>query len=574
MEHALLNEIAICIVVAWIIGVAAQLLRQPLILAYLIAGFLIGPLGLGWVKNQDSIQTISGLGLILLLFMIGLEIDLKKMLTAGKLILSTAAVQIFGGVLLGLAFFWLIPLAGVRSGTFALYLAVACALSSTVIIVKLLYEKRELDTFSGRITLGVLVLQDLFAILFLAIQPQLKAPSIGLIVFALLKVMGLMAVAFLVSRYLLPQLFRAVARLPELVMVGALAWCFIIAGLAGKLGLSMEMGALVAGVAISTFPYTLDVASKVTTLRDFFVTLFFVSLGMRIPYPTWAIMLGAAAVALFLILSRCLTVFPVLFANKLGHRASVLPTLHLSQLSELSLVVIALGIHAGDLPSPILGMVAYAFAFLAVASSYGILKSEAVLQRVSKWLKGMRVPDLDTETIAGGTAAQPRAAKIFLLGFSWSASSLLEEITSKQPDILEELAIIDFNPAVHAELKRRGLRAIYGDISQRETLVHAGIAEAEIVVCSLPNMVMKGTNNLRLVQQLRELNQGAKVIVHAELFDDVNRLYAAGASYVYLPRLIESIHLCDVIEAARQDLLDQRAHEFQQELENRKEVIP
>src|ERR1700749_2385549 len=171
--HELIRDITYCILFAWGLGLLAHFSRQPLLLAYLIAGFFIGPFGMGWVRSQESIGVISELGLIFMLFMIGLEIDLKKIVRAGKVILFAAGGQLLGGCLLGVLFFIAIGLS-LGGGHFdAIYLCVACALSSTVIIVKVLYEKRELDTLPGRITLGVLVLQDIFAILFLAVQPSL-----------------------------------------------------------------------------------------------------------------------------------------------------------------------------------------------------------------------------------------------------------------------------------------------------------------------------------------------------------------------------------------------------------------
>src|SRR3982751_5652949 len=171
--HELIRDITLCILFAWVLGLLAHFSRQPLILAYLIAGFFIGPFGMGWVKSQESITVIGELGLIFMLFMIGLEIDLKKIIRAGTVIIATSTVQIVGCCLLAVLLFLLLrlPFGGGRWD--ALYLGVALALSSTVIIVKVLYDKRELDTLPGRITLGVLVLQDLFVILFLAVQPSL-----------------------------------------------------------------------------------------------------------------------------------------------------------------------------------------------------------------------------------------------------------------------------------------------------------------------------------------------------------------------------------------------------------------
>src|SRR6478609_7847002 len=209
----LIHDLALSIVMAWILGVAAHLARQPLILAYLVAGFVIGPSGLKWVQSQQSINTIGQLGLIFMLFMIGLEIDLKKIVRAGNVILVTSAAQILGCFALALGLFLAIgiPLGDRRFD--ALYLAVAVALSSTVIIVKLLYDKRELDTLPGRVTLGVLVVQDLFAILFLAIQPGLNDLHFDVVMVSVLRVGVLLVTALVFSRYTLPHLFRLIASL-------------------------------------------------------------------------------------------------------------------------------------------------------------------------------------------------------------------------------------------------------------------------------------------------------------------------------------------------------------------------
>jgi Kef-type K+ transport system membrane component KefB len=199
-HHHVVLDLAICIVAAWILGVIAQAARQPLLLAYLVAGVIIGPVGLKLVAARESVETVSGIGLLLLLFLIGLEIDLKKIMSTGRLIIVTALAQIGGSFLLGLAIFWLCGFSLSAQGLDALYLAMGAALSSTVIIVKLLYEQRQLDTLQGRITLGVLVLQDLVAILFLAVQPNLTDPSIGILFQSFFRVIILLAIAFLASR--------------------------------------------------------------------------------------------------------------------------------------------------------------------------------------------------------------------------------------------------------------------------------------------------------------------------------------------------------------------------------------
>jgi Kef-type K+ transport system membrane component KefB len=505
MEHNLVIDIAVCVVAAWVVAIISQAARQPLLLAYLLAGFVIGPHGFGWVTDTKTIETISSIGLILLLFMIGLEIDLKKMVSAGKIITLTAAVQILGCVLLGWAFFKAVGLGG--TWLEALYLGVAAAMSSTVIIVKILHDKHELETLAGRITLGVLVLQDIATILFLAVQPNLKNPAAGVLLLALGKVLVLVVVAYVVARFLLPPIFNFASRQPELVLVGALAWCFAMAGFAAYLDLSREMGALIAGVMVSTFPYTLDVVAKVTSLRDFFVTLFFVGLGMVIPVPTWDLLLWMLAFSAFLVASRLLKVFPVLHRMRMGHRMSFLPAVNLCQLSELSLVLLALGHEAGDVSDKSMSVAAFAFAFLAVGSTYAIFASDKLLASASPWLTKLGYPDLaaaESETIL-----IEKPARICFLGFSWTASSLLEEITRGQPAWLAATQVIDFNPQVNEQLRRRGVRVVYGDISQRNVLEHAGVPHAEILVCTLPDLVLKGLSNHKLLRMLRELNPRA-----------------------------------------------------------------
>ena len=570
MEQGLVSEIAICIIAAWIVAVASHVARQPLLLAYLVAGFAIGPHGFKWITNVHDIETISEIGLSLLLFMIGMEIDLKKMMSAGKVITLTAAVQILGGVLLG----WLVfDFCGPAQNRLeALYLAVAAAMSSTIIIVKILYDKRELETLAGRITLGVLVLQDIAVILFLAIQPNLKNPAIGLLLLAFGKVILLVTVAYGFSRFVLPPVFKAVARLPELVLVGALAWCFAMAGFAEWLGLSTAMGALIAGVMISTFPYTLDVVAKVTSLRDFFVTLFFVGLGMKIPVPTWGYVLWTGFFCLFLIGSRLATIFPALYSLRQGYRASLLPAVNLCQMSELSLVLLALGFKSGDVSENTIGIAAFSFAFLAVGSTYAILKNDLLLRQALPWFTKMELHDLDQTTFidAGGK----KSKRIALLGFSWTASSLIEEIQREQPALLAEITVVDFNPLVHERLRQRGVRAIYGDITQRDVLLHAGLGESEIIICSLPNTVLRGANNLKMLRQVRELNPTAHIVVHAELLSDIPVLYEAGAGYVSVPRLLEAADLLHAIEAAEKKLLEEKRTTQSERLETRNEVIP
>ncbi|WP_315834826.1 cation:proton antiporter [Bradyrhizobium prioriisuperbiae] len=572
----LIRDITLCILFAWALGLAAHFLRQPLILAYLVAGFIIGPYGTGWVHTRESINTISELGLIFMLFMIGLEIDLKKIVRAGRVILFGSGGQLVGGCLLGIAFFMAIGLPMGKGGFDALYLCIACALSSTVIIVKVLYEKRELDTLPGRITLGILVLQDIFAILFLAVQPSLDNLQISIVLLSIGRVVVLVAVALVLSRYVLPPLFHRVARRPELVLLGALAWCFLIGEIAEKLHLSREMGSLVAGVSLSTFPYALDVTAKVTTLRDFFITLFFVALGMTIPIPSLSVVGFALVIAAFTVVSRLVTTFVPLYLMKQGLRASLLPALNLAQISEFSLVVIQVGIAAGHLSTATSSAVSFAFVVLAVLSTFMITQSDPICRWSIPLLKRMGLRDLDHVGVDGEAHGDGHGAgrRIVILGFFRSASALLSEIERQNPSLLEQVSVVDFNPVVFSNLKARGLHVIYGDISNVDTLLHAGIASAEIIILSVPDSLLKGANNEKLVRHVRSLNTTAKVIATADFLSDVPDIYAAGADYVTVPRISDARELLSAIEAVDDSLLDEKKAELDQLLAERREVLP
>ena len=573
--HELIHDLALSIVMAWLLGVAANFIRQPLILAYLVAGFLLGPSGLKWVQSEQSINTIAELGLIFMLFMIGLEIDLKKIVRAGNVILVTSAAQILGCFALALGLFLAIgiPLGDRRFD--ALYLAVGVALSSTVIIVKLLYDKRELDTLPGRVTLGVLVAQDLFAILFLAIQPGLNDLHFDVVLVSVLRVGVLLVTALVFSRYTLPHLFRLIASLPELVLVGALAWCFAVAEFAEFLGLSREMGALIAGVSLSTFPYALDVTAKVTSLRDFFITLFFVALGMMIPLPTLSVLGLALVLVAFTLASRLLTVFPPLYLMRQGLRASTLPAINLAQISEFSLVLIQVGVQSGQTTPGVASAASAAFVVLAVLSSFLIMNSDPITRGAIPALKWLGLRDLDqARAEAEPESPAERKRRILILGFYRVASSFLSELERRHAALLAQVFVVDFNPTVYHSLQARGVKILYGDIAHADTLAHAGVADAEIVISSVPDSLLKGTSNEKIVRHVRMVNPSAKIIATVDVLAEAEMLYAAGADYVTMARLDQANELVEAVTAAESGLLDDMRARLEAQLRDRQEILP
>ena len=569
----LLGSVGIAISVAAILAFIGQRLKQPLLLAYLLAGVLIGPkVGLGIVSDEASIQTVSEIGLILLLFIIGLELDLKKLLSAGKPVLVTGVLQFPLCVALGLGFFALFGFT-MRGGDFSLlYVAVCAALSSTMIVVKLLYDKFELDTLPGRITLGVLIFQDIWAIVVLGIQPNLLDPQFGKLLGSLVSGALLVAATLAISKTVLPRLFRSVAKLPELVLIGSLAWCFIVCAAANAAGLSREMGALIAGVAISTFPYNLDVVAKVISIRDFFVTLFFVALGMRIPMPTAELIGMALLASAFLVASRFLVIFPILRALRQGHRASLLPAINLAQMSEFAMVIAAIGLGYQHIDQKTVSLLIFVFAFTSVASTYMIGYSHPLQERLSGWLVRAGVKDLDE----GAPAAPSQGAvpkDVVLLGFFTEASALVHEYEMAHHPMLARLLVIDFNPDVHAELKRRGIACKYGDVASMQTLHHAEVHDAKLVVSTIPDTILKGTSNLRLLQQARRLCPHASVVVTANRAAAALELYDAGADFVLVPRLQSAAQMAKILEEGLAEGFERLREEQIAHIRRRDEVL-
>jgi Kef-type K+ transport system membrane component KefB len=572
----LLSDLGTAIVAATAAALLARALRQPLILGYLLAGVAVGPMmGLGLVQERESIELISEIGLILLLFIIGLEMDLQKLLGSGKALLLAGVLQFPICAALGTAFARKMgfPLGG---GQFdAAYAGVAMALSSTMIVVKLLYDKHELMTLPGRLTLGVLVFQDVWAILVLALQPSLMNPSLATLLSSLAKGAALVVFSLAASRYLLPRLFALIAKVPELLLVTALAWCFLVSGVASALGLSREMGALIAGVGMSTFPYNLDVIAKVVNIRDFFVTLFFVALGMQIPMPTTATLLVAIAASAFLVATRFVSIFPILLVTKLGLRASLLPGINLAQMSEFSLVILALGLSLGHVSAPTVAVMTLVFSITSVLSTYMIASNHELQALLGRGLGRMGIRN--REESAAAEEGKGKDAAVVLLGFYRDASSLLHqfemEAKPEEDSVLQEMLIIDFNPQVLEELKRRGIRCLYGDIASMETLHHASISRARLVVCTLTDSVLKGTSNLRMLKQLRAYCPAAGLVMASETIAGSLELYAAGADFVFIPRMHSAHRMAEVLRTALEDGLAVLRREEMAALRSRDEVL-
>ena len=580
----LISSIGISVLAAMILAFFGNFIKQPLLLSYIVAGVIIGPkIGLKLVSSSEDIKVISEIGLILLLFMIGLEINMKKLKEAGKSLLTAGVFQFIICVSLGFGFFYLIGYTFTEGNYDLLYLAVCLGISSTAIVVKILYDKFELDTLAGRLTLGILVFQDIWAIVILAIQPNLAEPDLLLILWSFAKGVILVLISLLFSKYVLGRIYKAIAKNPELILAASLSWCFLICGIANYFELSLEMGALIAGIAISSFPYNIDIIAKISNIRNFFLMLFFVGLGMMIPNPmdNLGLLAIAGIASVFLIATRFISIFPILHAFKNGNRVSLLVPINLSQISEFSLVIAAIGLAMGHIGTDILSIIIFIFAFTSIISTYMIQFSHSLQNTLNKIIKKIGIKDI--EDIPSETKSVDK--DIAILGFFREASSLIREIVDHQEEIEDELkldnkksikddiVVVDFNPHVHEELNKIGIKAIYGDISNMDTLQHAGIHSAKLVISTIPDSILKGTNNLNMMKHIKKLCPNAKIIVTAESTTKALELYKEGADYVFLPRILATNQLIPVIERLLKEESNKYKSEEIKKLKSRDEII-
>ncbi|MGB5177112.1 MAG: cation:proton antiporter [Gammaproteobacteria bacterium] len=562
---SLVRDIGICIVLAGLLAIVFVRLKIPEIAAFLLAGVVVGPVGAEMVTDPANIETISELGLILLLYLIGLEIDIRKLLDSGRILGVTGLLQyplcVAFGVVITKLLVWL-GLGGelLSSGYAPLYIGFLVAASSTLLVVKLFQESFQLDTEVGRIALGLLIFQDIWAIGVIAIQPNFAAPSAAPILLSFLGIVVLAMLAAFIARFIIPIGFKWVAKKPEVVFAASISWCFLIVLLGVNLdvltnwflkfdlhmSVGAEMGALIAGATIANLPYSTEIIGKVSVVKDFFITLFFVGLGMSIPMPDGAdVLMLAGLFAVIALLARYVVFFPLLYVAGLDRRNAMVTSVRLAQISEFSLVIGFIGVQLGHISGDLNSAIIFAFVITALLTPLLFQQADAIHERLSGMLArlGFREPP-------SSEAGAEESYSLALLGFHRITSSLLHELKKNNPGLLEKTLVVDFNVNIHPRIAAQGLTVKYGDLCSAETLHHTGVDKAKVIACTIPDDVLKGTTNRKLVEAARHVNPDAVIIANAIELSESRALYQAGADYVFLQRIETARAVEQAIERA------------------------
>lgn len=534
-------QLGLVLILASAMGLLVFKARLPLVVAYLVTGLVLSLLKLFDLGHSPVFEVLPEIGIAFVLFLIGMELKLSELKALGKPIIISALGQMIISTLLG---FGISKLLGFGD-TEAVYLGLGLAFSSTIVVVKMLMESRDLTSLYGKLSIGILLIEDLVAIVVLMVI------SVGGSVFStdlqnslpllilLLKAIGLFILTFALSKYILNKVFESMAHSVELLFITSITWCFAFTSLAVLAGFSIEIGAFLAGVALASSPYHLQIQAKIKPMRDFFLALFFIYLGSTAE-------LGDLRSYLPIILAftaYALVVKPVVYMLLLGRfgfkkHTTFQAALNLSQVSEFSLIVLLVGANAG-LVAPVTISIMAAVAVLSITvSSILISFSRKIYKPLSPFMGFMerRGKSHFFEQKTENTLSE----HIIVIGAHRVGGPIIKYLhKSKIPFV-----VMDFNPSIVRDLADQGINAVYGDIGDPEIIDALRIEEAKLIICTASDV----HDNELLFEVIREKNKDATIILRATDAEHANSLKELGADYVLLPERVSGDYIVSQIK--------------------------
>ncbi|MCK4997249.1 cation:proton antiporter [Candidatus Pacearchaeota archaeon] len=532
-------ELSLIIAVTVLVSGLMRLLKQPLIIGYIFSGIIVSPYFLNIVKSTETISIFSQIGVTFLLFMVGISLSPKVIKDVGKVSLVTGIGQIVFTSLIGFLISNLLGFSLIVSG----YIAVALTFSSTIIIMKLLSDKKDTEKLYGKISIGFLLVQDIFAIIFLMIISSF-ASNTGAGGFSIQSVILILAVivgVVLASIFVLPKLSKFFAQSQEFLFLFSIGWGLGLAALFHYIGFSMEVGALIAGVALSVSPFHYEISSKLRPLRDFFIILFFILLGSQMQFGNIGqLIIPAIIFSLFVLIGNPLVVMVLMgamgYKKKVGFQAGFT----VAQISEFSLILITLGYSVGHISAEILSLVTIVGLITISGSTYLITYSDKIYPHLSKYLKIFERKKLLK------TSKDFKNYNLILFGYNRIGHDLLESFKKLNKKVL----VVDYNPDTISKLTEMGIDCRYGDADDEEFLNELNLESVEMAVSTIPEF----ETNLLLVSRIKQENKDAIVIVISHSINETNQLYDLGATYVIMPHFLGGSHASKMIDNYKLDL--------------------
>ena len=530
-------EISLLVLLAAAVGFVGLLLRQPLVVAFIAVGVIAGPDVLGLVSSVDFIETLSQISIAVLLFLVGLKLDVSLVRNLGKVAVATGLGQVtftaFFGFLICLAL-------GIDPLT-SLYISVALTFSSTIIIVKLLSDKQEIGALHGKIALGFLIVQDIFVVLAMV---TLSAIGVGLgedsggvweVVQVFLGGAVMVVAVILFIRYVADPLLSQVARSPELMVIFAVGWAASLAALGDALGFGKELGGLLAGVSLASTEFREAISSRLASLRDFLLLFFFINLGAALQLSTLGDQIGPAIVlSLFVLIGNPLIVLAIMGFMGYRKRTGFLAGLTVAQISEFSLIFMAMGITIGHVGGEAMGLVTLVGLVTIAISVYMITWSHKLFEICEPWLGMFERRKAFRETADTDGEVEARGHDFVVFGLGRYGCRIGARLQEKGYNVLG----IDFDPAALANWRRMGMEATYGDATDPEFVAHLDLSGVQAVVSAVPRdrgALTEADPQLALLHGLRSVNYRGRVFLSVQKVAEADELLDQGASVVLKP---------------------------------------
>jgi Kef-type K+ transport system membrane component KefB/Trk K+ transport system NAD-binding subunit len=522
-------EIAQILGLAALLGAFGQKLRQPLIIMFLATGILAGPSGFGIIKSYEEIELLSHMGIAILLFIVGLKLDLNLVRTTGLVALATGLGQIIFTSVAGFAIARTFGFDFISSA----YIAVALTFSSTIIIVKLLSDKKEVDSLHGQIAIGFLIVQDIAAIAALValttfdLQSAEEGSLLMASLFIAVKGIGFLGVIGLLMRYVLPHLLKRFAYSQEMLILFAVTWAVFLGAFGEYLGFSKEVGAFLAGISLASSEYRDSIGSRLTSLRDFLLLFFFIYLGARLDWASVGVHLNASLwFSLFVLVGNPIIVLIIMGFMGYRCRTGFMAGLTVAQISEFSLIVAALGMSLGHITKETMGLITLVGVVTIFFSTYMILYSHKLYRLLATPLKIFERKRTHRED-ASGIDPDVLSVDVILVGLGNYGSGLAQQLLNRKKNILG----VDFDPAVLEKWRSRNVFVLYGDMEDPDILEQLPLGKAQWVVSTVRNRDL----NVAFLNELHVKGYRGKMALTAINEEEAKCYEKAGAHVVFRP---------------------------------------
>jgi Kef-type K+ transport system membrane component KefB/Trk K+ transport system NAD-binding subunit len=535
-------EISKIIGLATLVAIIIRFLKQPLIIGYILAGIIAGPFLLRIITSFEVLSIFSQIGVAMLLFIVGLNLNPKVIKETGKVSLVTGIGQVVFTSFFG---FFITRFFGF-SILESLYIAVALTFSSTIIIMKLLSDKGDLDTLYGKISIGFLIVQDLIAVFILIAISSTQAgfDLTNLFLNLFLKGIALLIGLFLIGYFVLPSVTRFIAKSQEVLLLFSIAWVFTIASLFHYLNFSIETGALMAGIVLSLSSYRFEIIAKMKPLRDFFIVLFFISLGSQMEFANILSYLAPIiSLSLFVLIGNPLIVMILMGLLGYTRRTSFLAGLTVAQISEFSLILVALGIKVGHLNNDILFFITAIGLLTIIGSTYLILYADKIYLFLSPLLK---IFERKGKKVDEHKYHENINYEIFLFGCDRVGYDLITSFENLRKNFL----VFDYNPEIICSLAKKGINCRYADAGDLEFLNELNFKSVKMVISTIPDLEI----NSLLINKVKQLNQKTVIITVSNHVNEAIELYNRGATYVMMPHFLVGYRISNLIEKYDLDL--------------------